>query len=208
MCSPQGKNENGIMARSRSLFDPAILPEGLLLQEEFLDRDEERALVERFRSLEFHDMRMRGVTARRRIIDYGWRYSFESFKVSEGPPLPDFLLPIRERAAIVAGLSSEVLTEALLTEYPPGATIGWHRDAAPFDVVVGISLVSPCRFRFRRGRTGAWQTTEVLLAPRSIYVLTSAARREWQHSIPAVSELRYSITFRTLRGRLPEGTSA
>jgi len=83
MYSAPGKNENGIMARSRALFDAAILPEGLLLQEEFLDQGEERALVERFGSLEFHDMRMRGVTARRRIIDYGWRYSFESFKLSE-----------------------------------------------------------------------------------------------------------------------------
>jgi alkylated DNA repair protein (DNA oxidative demethylase) len=190
------------MARSRSLFDAATLPEGFLLREAFLEPDDERALVERVRSLEFHEVRMRGVTARRRVVQYGWRYSFESFKVSEGPPLPDFLIPVRNRAAAFRGLPPEDLSEALITEYAPGATIGWHRDAAPFDVVLGISLLSSCRFRFRRGRTGSWETAEALLMPGSIYALTGAARKEWQHSIPAVGELRYSITFRTMRSRL------
>ena len=187
------------MARSRPLFDHAVLPEGFLVQDEFLGVDEEAALVERFQSLEFHAMRMRGVTARRRVIQYGWKYSFETFRMTEGPPLPDFLLAIRDRAARVAGLASAELSEGLLTEYSPGAPIGWHRDAPGFGVVVGISLLSACRFRFRRGHTGAWETAEVRLMPRSIYVLTGPARTEWEHSIPAVDALRYSITFRTLR---------
>jgi alkylated DNA repair dioxygenase AlkB len=123
--------------------------------------------------------------------------------VAEGEPLPEFLVPVRDRAAAFAGLPPSTLSEALLTEYAPGAPIGWHRDAPPFGDVVGISLLSPCRFRFRRGRAGAWETTEVQLVPRSIYVLTGPARTEWEHSIPAVSELRYSITFRTLRERRP-----
>ena len=94
----------------------------------------------------------------------------------------------------------------MLTEYPPGAPIGWHRDAPPFGDVIGISLLSACRFRFRRGRTGAWETTEVQLMPRSIYLLTGPARTEWEHCIPAVSALRYSITFRTLRQAAPESS--
>ncbi len=149
--------------------------------------------------MEFHELRMRGVTARRRVIQYGWKYSFETFKMTEGPPLPDFLVPIRDRAAVVADLPAAELSEGLVTEYAIGATIGWHRDAPGFGVVVGISLLSPARFRFRRGRSGAWENAEARLTPRSIYVLTGPARTEWEHSIPAVDGLRYSITFRTLR---------
>ena len=195
------------MARARSLFDADLLPEAFRIQEDFLLPAEEADLVARFQRLEFQEMRMRGVAARRRILQYGWRYTFESASLSEGEPLPDFLLPIRDRAAVFAGTPSSTLSEALLTEYPPGAPIGWHRDAPPFGDVVGISLLAPCRFRFRRGRTGAWETTEVQLMPRSIYLLTGPARTEWEHSIPAVTELRYSITFRTLRkGRTAAGS--
>ncbi|MEP6915886.1 MAG: alpha-ketoglutarate-dependent dioxygenase AlkB [Acidobacteriota bacterium] len=187
------------MAVPQPLFDTFVPPEGFRAQPEFLQPAEETDLAERFQALEFHEMRMRGVTARRRILQYGWRYGFESVRVTEGEPLPDFLFPVRDRAAAFAGLASAALSEALLTEYSPGAPIGWHRDAPPFGDVIGISLLSACRFRFRRGRTGAWENTELPLAPRSIYVMTGAARTEWEHSIPGVAALRYSITFRTLR---------
>ena len=187
------------MARQGSLpgLDPGT--EGFLYRAAFITPDEEVALLDRIRALEFHDMKMRGVVARRRVIHYGVKYSFETFRASEGPPMPQFLLRLRDRAAAFAGVSPQAMAEALLTEYAPGAPIGWHRDAQPFDIVVGISLLSACRFRFRRGTVGAWQTTEVPLPPRSAYVLTGPARTEWEHSIPPVKELRYSITFRTLR---------
>ncbi len=187
--------------RRDSLFDMGMLPKGFQHAEDFLDTAEEAALVERFRQLEFHEVRMRGVAARRRVVQYGWKYSFESFRMTEGPEMPDYLTAVRDRAARVAGMDAGELSEALVTEYSPGAAIGWHRDAPGFGVVVGVSLLSSCRFRFRRGATRAWETTEVLLRPRSIYVLTGPARSEWQHSIPAVSELRYSITFRTMTKR-------
>jgi alkylated DNA repair protein (DNA oxidative demethylase) len=188
-------------ASSGLLFDMVALPEGFQHADDFLGVDEEAALLERFRSLDFHEVRMRGVAARRRVIQYGWKYSFESLRMTQGPELPDYLRSIRDRAADFAGLAREDLSEALVTEYSPGAAIGWHRDAPGFGVVVGISLASNCRFRFRRGQTRNWTTTEVPLKPRSIYVLKGAARSEWQHSIPAVGELRYSITFRTMRER-------
>ena len=186
------------MALPQPLFDDAAFPEGFTYADEFLTGEEETALVERFDAMEFHEVRMRGVTARRRVIQYGWKYSFESFRMSPGPQIPDFLLYIRDRAAEFAGLEPPDLSEALVTEYSPGATIGWHRDAPGFGVVVGISILAPCRLRFRRGRTDAWETTEIDLQPRSIYGLTGPARTEWQHSIPALKTLRYSITFRTL----------
>jgi alkylated DNA repair dioxygenase AlkB len=188
------------VARTPTLFDAEILPEGFRLHEKFLDMTEERALLDQIIALEFHEVRMRGVAARRRVVQYGWKYSFESFRTTEGPPLPEFLIPVRDRAAAFAEVPGQCLSEALLTEYPPGAPIGWHRDAPGFGIVVGISLLAACRFRFRRGRTGTWETRELRLEPRSAYLLTGPARSEWQHSIPAVNELRYSITFRTLKG--------
>ncbi len=189
------------MARQGSLIGSAQKIEGFVYRDDFITGPTELDFLERIRALDFHEMKMRGVVAKRRVIHYGVKYSFETFKVSEGPPLPGFLLPLREEAAAFAGVESAALAEALITEYSPGAAIGWHRDAHPFDIVVGISLLSACRFRFRRGKVRAWETVEVPLRPRSAYVLTGAARSEWEHSIPSVKELRYSITFRTLRKR-------
>jgi alkylated DNA repair dioxygenase AlkB len=173
--------------------------EGFTDVPEFVAPAEEATLLESLAGLEFHQVRMRGVTAKRRVIQFGVNYSFETFKLTEAPPLPSFLLPVRDRAAALAGVAPDALLEGLLTEYQPGAAIGWHRDAPPFDIVIGISLLAPARFRFRRGEVRAWETKEVLLEPRSAYVLTGPARSQWQHSIPPMKELRYSITFRTLR---------
>jgi alkylated DNA repair dioxygenase AlkB len=192
------------MVRQPSLLESETPIEGLIFQPDFITPPEELGLLDRIRALEFHEMRMRGVTARRRVIHYGVKYSFETFKATPGPPLPGFLLPLRAQAADLAGVAPDDLAEALLTEYSPGAAIGWHRDAHPFGIVVGISLLSASRFRFRRGKVHAWETAEVPLPPRSAYVLTGPARTEWEHSIPPVRELRYSVTFRTLRQRPPD----
>jgi alkylated DNA repair dioxygenase AlkB len=135
------------------------------------------------------------------VRQYGWRYSFESSRVSPGPELPDFLIPLRDRAAPLAGVEPDALSEALVTEYPEGAAIGWHRDAPMFGIVIGISLLAPCTFRFRRGDAGTQKPIKVELAPRSAYVLAGEARTEWQHSIPPMRALRYSVTFRTLLDR-------
>ena len=185
--------------RMPGLFDDDVAPEGFRHAPGFLGIDEEADLLSRFAGLTFREMKMRGVTARRRVIQYGWHYSFESFRMTEAAPIPEFLYPVRERAATFAGVEPGRLSEALLMEYSPGAAIGWHRDAPPFGVVTGISLGAACRFRFRRGKIGAWENYELPLEPRSIYVLDGPARSEWQHSIPAVKALRYSITFRTMK---------
>ena len=91
------------------------------------------------------------------------------------------------------------LADLLVTRYPPGAGIGWHRDAPQFGEVSGVSLLTACRMRFRRGRPRAWETAELTLEPRSAYVLSGPARAQWQHHIPPVAQERWSMTFRTLR---------
>ena len=65
--------------------------------------------------------------------------------------------------------------------------------------VAGVSLLAPCRMRFQRGKGTNRQTYALPLEPRSAYVLGGPARSTWQHSIPPVKSLRYSVTFRTLR---------
>ena len=177
------------------------LPEGFIYQPRFLAPSEQRQLLDEIEPLAFHDVRMHGVVARRRVIQYGWKYAFDGARLSEGPPLPPFLLPVRSRAAQLAEVPADALSEALLTEYQPGAPIGWHRDAPGFGIVVGISLLSACRFRFRRGPDRGSDRVTLTLDPGSAYVLAGPSRTEWQHSIPEVDTLRYSITFRTLRKR-------
>ena len=142
---------------------------------------------------------MRGQVARRRTIHFGWRYGYESWRIEPGPPIPDFLLPLRARCAALTGQDAQRFAEVLITEYRPGAGIGWHRDAPMFGTVVGVSLASACRMRFQRGRGEERRTFELELEPRSAYVLAGAARNAWQHSIPPTKSLRYSVTFRTLR---------
>jgi alkylated DNA repair dioxygenase AlkB len=182
------------------LFDdlPRV-PAGFTYEAAIIDGEAERALLEHVQTLPFGDVVMRGVTARRRVVQFGWRYSFDARALSEGPAIPDYLLDLQRIAGGLAGIDPADLSEVLVTEYAPGATIGWHRDAPPFGIVVGVSLLSACRFRFRRTVGDAVERAEIELAPRSAYVLDGAARSEWQHSIPPTKALRYSITFRTLR---------
>jgi alkylated DNA repair protein (DNA oxidative demethylase) len=184
-----------------------LIPEGLRYEPSFVEEAEERELIAAIDRETFSAIRMHGVEARRRAIHYGLSYNFDRAQVQPGPPFPDYLLNLRARAAAFADLHEDQLAEALVLQYPPGATIGWHRDAPPFGIVIGISLRSACRLRFRRGRVRAWETSEMILPPRSLYLLSGPARAQWQHSIPAVKELRYSITFRTLRRQTLSGTT-
>jgi alkylated DNA repair dioxygenase AlkB len=192
-----------------TLFGPAV-PAGFDYRESFIAPTEERELLDALEQVPFAPVVMRGAVARRRIAHFGWTYGYYARRTEPGPPLPDFLLPVRARFAAWAGITAEMFVEALATEYPPGATIGWHRDAPVFgDIVCGLSLRAACRMRFRpcvstasvRERDGPRRTThEIDLAPRSGYVMAGDARRLFEHSIPAVGSTRYSITFRTLRG--------
>jgi alkylated DNA repair dioxygenase AlkB len=192
------------------LFAPTG-PDGFAYRDNFITPAEERVLLDAITTLQFAPVVMRGAVAKRRTAHFGWTYGYYARRSEPGPPLPGFLLAARARSAAWAGIDAESFVEALVTEYPPGATIGWHRDAPVFgDVVAGLSLSTACRMKFRpyvspsavRTADGPRRTThEVELAPRSGYLLAGAARRDFEHSIPAVAATRYSITFRTLRAR-------
>ena len=175
------------------------LPEGLRFLPEFLPPEEELALVAFASGIAYGEVRMHGVTARRRVAHFGWHYSFDGYKLTPAEPVPAPLLPLRERTAAETGITAEEFSEALLIEYQPGAGIGWHRDAPPFGIIAGISLAGTCKMRFQKGTGADRMVSELVLPPRSMYLLTGSARKEWQHSIPPTKELRYSITFRTMR---------
>jgi DNA oxidative demethylase len=175
-------------------------PVGLVYQPDFLTEAEERQVLDVLEAMELHTITMHGQTARRTVRHFGLDYGYESWKLEPTEPLPRELGWLQRRAGALAGLDPEDFAQILISRYPPGATIGWHRDAPMFGPkVVGISLAAACRLRFQRGKGDARQVAEVTLEPRSAYVLAGAARFAWQHSIPPTKALRYSITFRTLK---------
>jgi alkylated DNA repair dioxygenase AlkB len=174
------------------------LPEGLVYKPGFLSAEEEAALMKELQSLPFKPFEFHGFFGKRRVVYFGFRYDFNIGRLERIEPMPPFLHPMRDRAAGIFGLPIQNIVHAMVTEYEPGAAIGWHRDRAVFDEVAGISLGSACTFRLRRKAGTKWDRASLELEPRSAYLLSGPSRRHWQHSIPAVPALRYSITFRTL----------
>ena len=180
---------------------PTEEPQGLVLRPELLTVEEETEVLERLADLRFDPIVMHGQAARRTARHYGLGYDYASRTPQPGEPVPKWVLPVRAYAAELAGADADDLVEVLVQRYPPGATIGWHRDAPAFGTVIGVSLGGSCRLRFQRGTGDARRVWETTLERRWGYVLAGAARWSWQHSIPPTKELRYSITFRTLRAR-------
>lgn len=174
-------------------------PEGFRYQPDIVSAEEEQSLAAEISTLPLKEFEFHGYIGKRRTLSFGWYYDFGDSKLRQTEELPAYLLPLRERVAVFAGLSSEALPHALVTEYGPGAAIGWHRDKGVFDEVVGISLLSLCNFRFRRKAGSAWERYSLIVEPRSAYLLRGESRTLWEHSIPGVDALRYSITFRSLR---------
>jgi alkylated DNA repair dioxygenase AlkB len=191
------------------LFQPDVLadelPTGLQYRRDLISADEERALLDAIGGLQFSSFEMRGVVARRRVAFFGRAYDDRGD--TPNPPLPVFLIAVRERLAAWLSLDPTAFEMALINEYQPGSPIGWHRDAPQYEVIAGVSLLSACRMKFRRyvppaveSRPRRTASHEIRLEPRSAYAMDGPARAAYEHHIPAVTALRYSITFRTLRG--------
>ena len=173
--------------------------EGFRYQAELIERDAEEALIKRVRKLPFQEFEFHGYKGNRRVVSFGWKYEYSGRgQLHKADEIPEFLLDLRSRAAAFGSLEPTAFEHVLVTEYRPGAGIGWHRDKPVFGQVVGISLLAPCVLRFRRKLDGKWERVNVLAEPRSAYHLTGPVRTEWEHSILRVDALRYSITFRTM----------
>lgn len=176
-------------------------PEGFRYQPDFLLPQEEQELITSISGLPLQHFNFHGYLAKRRVISFGSAYDFESARLEPADPMPEFLTALRDRAARFAGLMPETVAHVLVTEYTPGAAIDWHKDKRVFGDIIGVSLLSECIFRLRRKVNTRWERYSLALRARSAYLLRGAARDEWEHSIPAVSELRYSVTFRDIRQR-------
>ena len=182
-----------------ALFDFGY-PSGFEYLPDWISPSEEDALLRNIESLSFEDVRMHGLVAKRQVVHFGWDYGYESWRLTPTKAIPAWLIPLRNRAALLVRHDPEALEQALINRYPMRAGIGWHRDAPMFGpVVVGISLFGTCRMRFQRNRNGRREVAGCLLEPRSAYVLRGEARVSWQHCISPTKALRYSVTFRTLK---------
>ena len=182
------------------LFTKPLIP-GLAYQPELIGTMQEQALIECLARLDVAPFRFLGWTGKRKTKSFGWRYDFDDSSFTPAEPVPAWLEPLRNRAAAFADVVPTDFHHVLIARYDPGAGIGWHKDRDVFEQVVGMSLGTPATLRFRQ-RTGVgFRRARLEVAPRSAYLLSGAARWEWEHRITPGDHLRFSITFRTLSGK-------
>lgn len=181
---------------SADLFGEPIIA-GLEYRPDFISSAEEAQFLADLSQVELSPFKFQGWTGKRLTRTFGWRYDFDDRSFAPSEPIPDWLEPLRARAAEFAGVAPRDFVHVLLVRYDPGAGIGWHRDRPVFEKVVGVSLGTPATLRFRKRRPGGFDRAQVKVQPRSAYLLSGPARHEWEHSIAPGDTLRFSITFRT-----------
>ena len=193
------KAQRGSTSGSDDLFGPSgRMPEGFRYCADLLTPEEEENLARELAALPFKPFDFHGYQANRQVVGFGFRYDYGSRQVVEAPPLPYFLEPLRRKIGEAFERPAEAFEQVLVNEYRPGAGIGWHSDKAQFAEVVGVSLLAPCTFRFRRKQGAGWDRVSLMVEPRAAYLLSGPSRTVWEHSIPQLERHRYSITFRTL----------
>jgi alkylated DNA repair dioxygenase AlkB len=189
-----------------ALFEvSASQPEGLRYATDFVSPETEQRLISRIRDLPLQPFQFGQFEGKRRVASFGYRYDYELRQLQRSEPIPAWLHEIVTKVEAFGGPETQI-RQVLCTEYDVGVGIGWHRDKPHFDRIFGLSLGSACKFRFRRSAGKSWDRFTLDAEPRSLYMMSGASRRIWEHSIPAVESPRYSITFRTMSN--DPGTSA
>ena len=191
------------MSSQFALFEQDVspsLPTGMRYIEAIISEKEELTLASFIAALPLQPFEFTGgYKGNRRVLSFGSRYDYTAHSVAEAPAIPAELLSLREKVASFARLPSSALRQALVTEYAPGAGIGWHRDRPHYGEIIGVSLLVPCTFRLRLKTGNTGQRRSLIAAPRSAYIMSGEARTSWEHSIPPLKQLRYSVTFRSLK---------
>jgi alkylated DNA repair dioxygenase AlkB len=175
------------------------LPEGFRYSPDVISDADERALVRAFEKLPLQPFEFQGFLANRRILTFGHKYIFAGQRPRDDASIPDYLLPLTEIAAAISEKPAAAFEQLMVTEYTPGAGIGWHVDRPSYEEIVSVSFLAPCTLRLRRKVGGTWERRSAQIEPRSVYLLSGLARTSWQHSIPPLDALRYSVTLRTFR---------
>jgi alkylated DNA repair dioxygenase AlkB len=173
-------------------------PRGFRYRDEIITEEEQAALVESLRQLDLKPFEFHGHVGNRRVVSFGLKYDYSRRSVEQASEMPAFLDNLLIRVADFAGNHPNAFGQVGVNEYPAGAGIGWHKDKREFGIVVGVSLLASATMRFRRAHGAGWTRISHTVKPRSIYILDGEARTEWEHSIPPLSDLRYSVIFRTL----------
>jgi alkylated DNA repair dioxygenase AlkB len=189
----------------KELFPIAVkVPQGFSYVENFLTSEEEQQVLAFIKTIDLHPMMFQGFEAKRKVASFGFDYSFERKQLTRGKEIPVELHWLVQKVADHTSLPFDSITEVLITEYPVGSVINWHRDAPPFDTIVGISLLSDCIFKLRpheKAKQTRKATVSLPVERRSLYMISGESRNEWQHSIAPVKEVRYSITMRTVKSK-------
>ena len=162
---------------------------------------DEKNLVQRFEKLPLKTFEFHGHQGNRRIYTFGHGYVFAGQEPRADAGIPDYLLPLTDVASQISGVPAEAFEQLMVTEYAPGAGIGWHRDRPSYEDIVAVSFLAPCTLRLRRKMGEGWERRSAHIEPRSVYLLHGAVRNVWQHSIAPMDVLRYSVTLRTFRPR-------
>jgi len=187
------------MPKQLALFENSIpAPEGLRYAPDFVSPALEQSLIAAIRTLPLRPFQFGQFEGKRRVASFGFSYDYALRQLQQAEPIPAWLTETIEKVEAFGGSPTQV-RQVLCTEYDVGVGIGWHRDKPHFHDIFGLSLGSACKFRFRRSVGKAWERYTLDAEPRSLYMMSGASRRMWEHSIPAVGAPRYSITFRTMR---------
>jgi alkylated DNA repair dioxygenase AlkB len=182
-----------------NLFGEPELPAGFRYIPDVLSPEEEKGLVQQFEKLPLKPFEFHGYQGNRRIYTFGHKYVFAGQEPRADASIPDYLRPLIDIASQISGLPANAFEQLMVTEYAPGAGIGWHRDRPAYEDIVAVSFLAPCTLRLRRKVGEDWERRFAHIEPRSVYLLHGQVRNSWQHSIAAMDMLRYSVTLRTFR---------
>src|SRR5215208_5236799 len=146
----------GAVRGMNTLFDAPVIA-GLEYHRDFISEAEERAMIDQLGTLNLSPFRFHGWLGNRKTQSFGWRYDFDDASFTRTDPIPNWLEPLRDRAAEFAQVAPQDIHHALVARYDPGAGIDWHKDRDVFERVVGVSLNTPATLRFRQRTAGGFR---------------------------------------------------
>jgi alkylated DNA repair dioxygenase AlkB len=131
-----------------ALFESLPLePEGLRYAADFVPPETEQELIFGIRGLPLQPFQFGQFEGKRRVASFGFRYDYALGKLQRAEPIPAWLEGIVTEVETFGGPAT-LVRQVLCTEYDVGVGIGWHRDKPHSDRIFGLSLGSPCKFRF------------------------------------------------------------
>lgn len=126
------------------------MPEGFAYFDNVISIAAQEKLAAWIATLPLKPFEFRGYEGKRRVTSFGYRYDYGQHALQTAAPIPEPLLELRRAVASFANRAADDFRQVLVTEYSPGAAIGWHRDRPQFGAILGVSLLAAANFRLRR----------------------------------------------------------